>query len=84
MYTYYHKSLWVNFCHGEKYFIPHGVAALRVDILQLDSYQVVEVKKSFACSTDLENAHRSCERFVLLPRIECPVAPFALPCGIAS
>ena len=38
-----------TFCHGEKYFVPLGVV-----MLQLNSSKIVEVKKIFACSTDLE------------------------------
>ena len=40
--------------HGEKYFVSFGVDALQVVILQLDSHLLVDVKKSFACCTDLE------------------------------
>ena len=43
-----------NCCHGEKYVVPHGVETFHVVVLHLDSQQVVEVKMSFACSTELE------------------------------
>ena len=42
------------FCHGQKCSVPLGVEALHVVILQMYYYEIVEVKKSFACSTDLE------------------------------
>ena len=43
-----------NCCHGEQNFVQFGIEALHVVILQLDSQKIVEVNKSFACSTDLE------------------------------
>ena len=43
-----------TFAHGERYFVPFGVEALHVVILELDSQVVGEVKKSSACSAGLE------------------------------
>ena len=72
-----------TFCHGDKYFVPLGVEALHVVIHKLDSQLIVEIKKGFACSTDLEiiidcaiDLHSFQEPTVLVS--------FALPCRLAS
>ena len=39
---------------SEKSFVPLGVEALHVAIVQLYCHKIGEVKKSFACSTDLD------------------------------
>ena len=63
-----------NFCHGEKYFAPLGVGASYIVFLPQDSQQIVEGKKSFACSTDLE---------VVLDRV-IDLSSFAVLCRLAS
>ena len=74
-----------NLCHGDKFFVPLGVEVLHVVLLQLDSQWIIEVKKSFTCSTDLEVVTDHESNLFCLSGIDCPVVClFAFPCRFAS
>ena len=61
-------------CHEKSQF--GNASALQVVILQLDSDLVVEVKNSFACSTELDSVTDHVSVLSSYQGIDCPVSPF--------
>ena len=58
--------------------------AVHIVILQLDSWLIVEVKKRFACITDLEVVMDHAGNLSSFQELIVLLCPFALPCRLAS